>query len=79
MKKNPKKITGILRFENKKILLETREEIFFVQTKKLAKKFLAGDEVFAKIMKKSEAGRMAEVMVFDLISRSTKTLLGYKK
>lgn len=79
MKKNFKKITGILRFENKKILLETREEIFFVQTKKLAKKFLSGDEVSAKIMKNSESGRMTEVMVFDLITRSTKTLLGYKK
>lgn len=45
----------------------------------MARNFLHGDIVSAKIVKKSESGRLAEVDVKKLLQRSEKTLLGYKQ
>ena len=77
-KKNPKNLVGELLFEGSKIILNARSERFFVRGK-LEKKFLHGDVVHAKITKKSESGRMAEVAILKIMERTQKILLGQKK
>lgn len=78
-KKFSKNVIGKLHFENRKILLKTENENFYVQTKDMAKKYLSGDEVMAKIVKKSESGRLAEVVLGKIIKKSGRVLLGHKK
>lgn len=71
-------ISGTLFFENKKILLKTNEETFFVQKKFLDKNFIHGDSVLGRITLVKTNGRMAEVGHIKLLERSKKILLGYK-
>ncbi len=78
MRKNfSKNIVGELLFGGKKIILKTEWESFFVRWK-LEKKFLHGDIVSAKIVKKSENNRMSEVQILKFLKSTNKILLWKK-
>lgn len=67
-------ILGKLTFEPSKILIQTENENFFVRGK-IPKNLLHGDIVFAKILKKSENNRLAEVQILKLHRRTENILL----
>ena len=68
-------LTGVLLFLEKKIIFESQDIQYFVRLRSLRSAYVHGDIVHARIVKRGDTSRMAEVEVGRLLKRSRETLL----
>lgn len=68
-------ITGNIAYSPRKITLTSGEVSYFVKPFSVQSGYVHGDRVRARIMKRWDGGRMAEVEILSLVSRSRDPLL----
>lgn len=77
-RKNTEFLEWILHFSPWKIILKTEKGDFFVRPKFCKNFFVNQDKILAKVVKKSEWNRLAEVIVIKLLERSNKIFIWKK-
>lgn len=76
MRKDYLHITGILSFQPKKVILQTDDgSEYFVRFRNTRTPYFHGDHVSARCTKKASAGKMAEVRIQKLLTRTKSTLI----
>ncbi|MBC7503717.1 RNB domain-containing ribonuclease, partial [Candidatus Gracilibacteria bacterium] len=68
-------ITGNLRYTPRKITLTSGDVSYFVKPYQVQSGYVHGDRVRARITKQGDGGRMAEVEIISLVSRSRDPLI----